>query len=251
VVAGDVVKITNSVYGFNNALFRVTRVQEVEGEDGMIVAGITALQYNANVYADTDLVDYNTPPITDIPLFGGSTALAAPSKPVVTDDPTNAQFVVSSVVDPNNYPVNRVEFYFSTTSTGDFAALSLTVSNFNPGDTIISPVSYYALINGDYYFKTRVGSGNLLSDYSEVSDVFVFSNGNVINGGGINNALNADNVLINNVVPLQAPYYLALTEGRAGDYYALDADSGLVYDADTKKLYVGGWEVSTTTNYLP
>jgi hypothetical protein len=253
VAAGDVVKITNSVYGFNNALFRVTRVQEIEGDDGMIVAGITALQYDAEVYADTDLADYKTPGITDIPLFGGSTALAAPSKPVVTDDPTNAQFVVSSIVDPNNYPVNRVEFYFSTTSTGDFAALSLTVSNFNPGDTITSPVSYYAFINGDYYFKTRVGSGNLLSDYSPVSDVFVFNNGNIISGGGVDNALNADNVQINNSPPLQGYRWVGsiTTSTGFGNYGGLEGDNGLLWDADNNKLYIGGWEVSTTTNYIP
>jgi hypothetical protein len=195
------------------------------------------------VYSDTDLVDYNTPPITDIPLFGGSTALAPPSKPVVTDDPDLAQFVVSSTVDPNNYPVNRVEFYVSTTSTGDFYTLSVSISNFNPGDTIDIPVSYYGFINGDYYFKTRVGSGNLLSDYSPVSDVFVFDNGNIVSGGGVGSAVNAvytENILINNVIPLQPPYYLALTEGKDGAYYPLDADDGLLWDADNNQLSIGG-----------
>jgi hypothetical protein len=253
VAAGDVVKITNSVYGFNSALFRVTRVQEVEGDDGMIVAGITALQYDATVYSDTDLVDYNTPPITDIPLFGGSTALAAPSKPVVTDDPALAQFVVSTTVDPNNYPVNRVEFYYSTTSTGDFAALSLTVSNFNPGDTITSAVPYNTLVNGNYYFKTRVGSGNLLSDYSTVSDVYTLTASNVTSGGGANNAITADNVQINNSPPLQGYRWLAsvTTSTGFGNYGSLEASDGLRWDADNNKLYIGGWEVSTTTNYIP
>jgi hypothetical protein len=253
VVAGDVVKITNSVYGFNNALFRVTRVQEVESEDGMIVAGITALQYDAAVYADTELSDYNVPPITDIPIFGGSTALAPPSKPVVTDDPTNAQFVVSSTVSATNYPVNRVEFYFSTDVGGPYQALSLTVSPFNPGDTITSPVSYYAFINGNYYFKTRVGAGNLLSDYSPVSDVFVFSNGNIIDGGGVDTALNADNVQINSSPPLQGYRWVGsiTTSTGFGNYGSLEASDGLRWNADTNKLYIGGWEVSTTTNYIP
>jgi hypothetical protein len=253
VAAGDVVKITNSVYGFSDALFRVTRVQEVEGDDGMIVAGITALQYDATVYSDTDLVDYNTPPITDIPLFGSSTALAAPSKPVIVDDPILAQFIVLSMVNANNYPVNRVEFYYSTTSTGDFSALSLTVSNFNPGDDITSTVPYYTLVNGDYYFKTRVGAGNLLSDYSTVSDVYTLNASNVTSGGGANNALTADNVQINNSPALQGYRWLAsvTTSTGFGNYGGLEGDNGLLWDADTNKLYIGGWEVSTTTNYIP
>jgi len=252
VAAGDVVKITNSVYGFNDALFRVTRVQEVEGDDGMIVAGITALQYDATVYSDTDLVDYNTPPITDIPLFGGSTALAAPSKPVVTDDPTAAQFIVSTTVDPNNYPVNRVEFYYSTTSTGEFSALSLTVSNFNPGDTITSAVPYYTLVNGNYYFKTRVGSGNLLSDYSTVSDVYTLSASNVNADYGATNALNADNVQINNSPPSQGLRWLAsvTTSTGFGNYAALEGDNGLLWDADNNKLYVNGAAVTTSTDFI-
>jgi hypothetical protein len=246
--AGDVVKLTNDIYGFTDALFRVTKVQEVESDDGMIMAGITALQYDATVYADTDLADFKQPVITNIPIFGSSTSLAAPSKPTVTDDTANNQFIVSTTVDPNNYPINRVEFYWSNTSTGDFQALSLTVSPYNPGDTITSVVPYFAFKNDNYYFKTRVGTGTLLSDYSTVSDVYVLSNGTTA-GGGIGNATNADNVQINNVIPSTATYYVAVAEGKDGDYWPLDADTGFVYRADTKKLYVGGTAVITATDF--
>lgn len=253
--AGDVVKITSSVYGFSSALFRVTRVQEIENDDGMIVAGITALQYDAGIYADTDLADYNTPDITNIPIYGGSTALAAPSKPTVTDDPTNVQFIVSTTVDPNNYPVNRVEFYWSSTSTGDFQALSLTINPYNPGDTVTSPVPYYVFVNGDYYFKTRVGTGTLLSDYSTVSDVFTLSGSNVsASNGAINsqNATNADNVQINNSPPLQGLRWLTsiTTSTEFGNYGALEGDNGLLWDADNNKLYVGGAAVTTSTDFI-
>jgi len=251
VAAGDVVKITNSVYGFNNALFRVTRVQEVESDDGMIVAGITALQYDSAVYADTDLANYNTPTITNIPLYGSSTALAAPSKPTVTNDPGNIQFIVSTTINPNNYPVNRVGFYYSTTSTGDFSALSLTVSPYNPGDTVTSAVPYYTLPNGNYYFKTRVGSGTLLSDYSPVSDVLSFGGSN-ISADYVFNALNTDNIQINNSPPLQGLRWLAsvTTSTGFGNYGALEGDNGLLWDADNNRLYVGGNIVTTGTDYI-
>lgn len=51
--SGDIVKLTNTVYGFSDKLFRVIQTREVETEDSMLFNEITLLEYNANVYTWT------------------------------------------------------------------------------------------------------------------------------------------------------------------------------------------------------
>lgn len=51
--SGDIVKLTNTVYGFNEKLFRVVQTREVETSDSMLFNEITLLEYNANVYTWT------------------------------------------------------------------------------------------------------------------------------------------------------------------------------------------------------
>jgi len=48
--AGDVVKLTNTDFGFSNKLFRVMRNEEQLGQDGMIVCELLLLEYNEDVY---------------------------------------------------------------------------------------------------------------------------------------------------------------------------------------------------------
>jgi len=55
--SGDVVKLTNSVYGFNDKLFRVVQTRETETSDSMIFNELTLLEYNANVYTWTSEAD--------------------------------------------------------------------------------------------------------------------------------------------------------------------------------------------------
>ncbi len=50
---GDVVKVTNSIYGFTDKLFRVMRTTEVEEQDGMLSVDLLLLEYDDNVYTET------------------------------------------------------------------------------------------------------------------------------------------------------------------------------------------------------
>ena len=66
--AGDVVKLTNSVYGFTDKLFRVMLNKEKLTNEGMITCELTLLEYNADVYnqpAVTETDDEDDP--IDIP----------------------------------------------------------------------------------------------------------------------------------------------------------------------------------------
>jgi hypothetical protein len=56
VKAGDVIDVTNDQYGFTNKLFRVTKTEEIDNDDGAIELSIIAIEYDANVYNSSGLI---------------------------------------------------------------------------------------------------------------------------------------------------------------------------------------------------
>lgn len=54
--AGDLIDVTNSVYGYTNKVFRVTKITEEDADDGSIQLSITALEYDATVYDSSGLI---------------------------------------------------------------------------------------------------------------------------------------------------------------------------------------------------
>jgi hypothetical protein len=158
--AGDVVKITNNVYGFVDKLFRISKIREVEDENGTISVEITALEYNADIYTDETLEDSAAVPGSGIPTFGGSASLPAPSIPIVaTISTTTPSFSISTIIPAVSGPVNRIQWLYSlTTATNDFEILK-TISPvsgyYTNGSTVTDTVSI--LQAGTFYFKARTG----------------------------------------------------------------------------------------------
>ena len=171
--AGDVVKVTNAVYGFDNKLFRISKIREVEEEMGTITVEITALEYDADVYTDETLEDSAAVPGNGIPTFGGSASLAAPSIPVVaTLSTTTPSFSISTIIPSTSGPVDEVQWWYNTTSTGSFSYLTNEYSatgNFGAGSTVTDIVSIQAA--GTYYFKARTGLGARYSTLSTSTSV--------------------------------------------------------------------------------
>ena len=158
--AGDVVKITNNVYGFVDKLFRISKIREVEDENGTISVEITALEYDAGVYTDETLEDSAAVAGSGIPTFGGSASLPAPSTPVVTTiNTTTPSFSISTIIPASSGPVNRIQWLYSpTTATNDFEILK-TISPVSGYYTNGSTVTDYVSIlqEGTFYFKARTG----------------------------------------------------------------------------------------------
>lgn len=55
--AGDVVKLSNSDYGFSDKLFRVMKNKELLGQDGMISCELLLLEYDASVYTEPTVTE--------------------------------------------------------------------------------------------------------------------------------------------------------------------------------------------------
>jgi hypothetical protein len=171
--AGDVVKVTNSVYGFTNKLFRISKLREIEGEEGSITVEVTALEYDADIYIDETLTDSADTPGSGIPVFGGSETLPAPATPTATGNATASTpfFVVSTQIASGSIPVDSVDFLISTSSTGPFTSLAVVVGPFISGTTVNSP-NIAGRPSGTYYFRAKTIVGARASTESASSSAF-------------------------------------------------------------------------------
>ena len=171
--AGEVVKITNEVYGFTDKLFRITKIREVESDDGNITVEITALEYNSTIYTDEILIDSADTPGSGIPSFGGSATLPPPSAPTVnTISTTTPSFRLSTVINPASTAVDEVQWWYNTTSTGAFSYFANEYPSggtYAAGSTVTDVVSLP--IEGVFYFKARTGLGSRYSNLSTSTSV--------------------------------------------------------------------------------
>ena len=185
VEAGDVVKVTNSVYGFDEKLFRVSKTRELEDDVGGITVEVTALQYDADVYTDETLEDSADTPGSGIPTFGGSATLPAPSTPIVAlISTTTPSFTLTTTVNPASDVVDEVQWFYSTTSSGSFSYFANEfsgVNGFAAASTVTDIVSLP--IAGTFYFQARTGKGARYSNFSTSTTVGFVWNPN--NYGGI------------------------------------------------------------------
>lgn len=172
---GDVVKITNSVYGWDNKLFRITRVREIHDDDGGLIADITAMEYNADVYTDEDITEFDPAANTGIPLFAKITPPGAPyiiSQAPVAKSPT---FTAGLVV-PTGVPIDTIELWYSIDNgtTYNFYQYRKPANGgtFTAGDVVSWVVM--GAPEEDYYLKARVGVEGRFSDLGPASTIFTW-----------------------------------------------------------------------------
>ena len=173
VEAGDVVKVTNNVYGFEEKLFRVSKMREVEDEAGGITVEVTALEYKSTVYTDETLNDNADVAGSGIPTFGGSASLPAPSIPVAaTISTTTPSFSLTTTINPASTGVDEVQWFYSISSSTGFAYLGNeypVTGSYAGGSTVTDVVSIAQA--GTFYFKARTGLGSRTSALSSSTTV--------------------------------------------------------------------------------
>lgn len=183
--AGDVVKVTNDVYGFEQKLFRISKIREVEDEVGGITCEVTALEYLSTVYTDETLEDSANVPGSGIPTFGGSATLPPPSAPIVAAiNTTTPSFSLTTTIDAASSSVDEIQWFYSTNSSTNFAYLANEYpisGEFTAGQTVTDIVSLGQA--GTFYFKARTGLSGRYSNLSSASSPGFAWNPN--NYGGI------------------------------------------------------------------
>lgn len=128
---GDIVKLTNTTYGFTNKLFRAMRVTEKESQTGMLSVSLVLLEYDDSVYTHITATDTAELPVTGIPgywnTFGNS--VVAVGNIIVADNQNNTSAnIVSSV---SGVTITTIGYSLITLpmapSTGDIGGSFLSV----------------------------------------------------------------------------------------------------------------------------
>lgn len=96
--AGDIIEIVNDIYGWNPKLFRVMRIKEMETEDGALLATISALEYNGDVYTIEDITEFTTEENIGIKPLISSDNLVTPADDGVVVTNINSQAAVPNIV---------------------------------------------------------------------------------------------------------------------------------------------------------
>ena len=176
VKAGDIIDITNSIYGFNQKLFRVVTVREVDSEAGAIDVEITALEYDPAVYSTADLSRYNRTSQIGIPGIG---AIAAPSTPIVTkvEFASRPRLLVATVV--NSGIVDTTEFWlsydvgeqFTQDSQRTYILLGIRKPTngtvFSPDEAVTLDID--TLNESSFLIKCRCGNSRGFSGFSDAT----------------------------------------------------------------------------------
>lgn len=103
---GDVVKVTQSTYGYSDKLFRVMRVVEQEDPAGMLTVKVLLLEYSDDVYAHSDIRSEGEVGVSGIPgwwtgIWGnidiGNISNIVNGNVTIIDDPLGGN---ANIVDP-------------------------------------------------------------------------------------------------------------------------------------------------------
>lgn len=173
--AGDIIAVTNTVYGWNSKEFRIIRMEEVD-QDGAIVIGITALEYSDAVYDLSDLYRYSRSNADGILTQG---ALGTPSTPSVTNyaEDANPRVDISSTTPNNTDPLNQagiieaMEFWLSTDGT-NYTLLTTKKPDSALTYAFNTTVTFtYNNVNTSFYVKTRCVNSTTTGAFSSPASV--------------------------------------------------------------------------------
>jgi hypothetical protein len=178
--AGDIVTITNANYGWTAKPFRVNKIIEQFSDDGAIIAKLTLSEFNATVYDDVSITQFQTAPNTGIsdPTFFGT--VPAPLVTAQYPNNTNPIFLVE-VTTSSSGITQYAEVWYSAFSnpTADqriFAGTTEIQSSGNPYsiNTVMPLVSLANIPSGNWYFFSRMVNSLASSTFSPASSVLVW-----------------------------------------------------------------------------
>lgn len=178
--AGDIVTITSSNYGWVAKEFRVMKVTEQFAGDGSITANLVLIEFNAAIYDDVSITQFQPAPNTGIadPLVFGN----VPAPVVGASYPTNANplFLINITASVQGI-IQYAEVWYSAFATPTasqliFAGTTEIQSNGTPYDpgSALPPVSLAGIPAGTWYFFSRMVNSLGTSPYSPASTAFVW-----------------------------------------------------------------------------
>jgi len=176
--AGDIVTITNANYGWVAKEFRVIKVTENFMGDGAITANLLLTEFNATIYDDSSITQFQPSPNTGIPdplIFG---SIPAPTIGAQYPTATTPLFLVDLTASAQGI-IQYAEVWYSafsnpTSSQLIFAGTTEVRSSGQPYDpgSALPTISLAGIPAGNWYFFSRMVNSLGTSGFSPASTVF-------------------------------------------------------------------------------
>lgn len=174
--AGDIVSVTNTAYGWNSKLFRATKINEASLPDGTLGAAVELNEYNAQVYDDKDITEYQPAPNSNFPSPSYFSEIFAPTITNVDTTATIPNFTVNCGL-PLVGRVSMVTLFYTTVSSPtveDWVVWGVQTNTnsipFQPATTI--QFKDVNLPTNTYYFAFKVSNDVAQNTLSPLSAPF-------------------------------------------------------------------------------
>lgn len=176
--AGELIDVTNTIYGFTNKVFRIVTVSEVENDNGSLEVEIKALEYDADVYAYT-IQQYNVTTDSGILSIG---AIGKPNTPSITKtEQANVPKIQIDAVVPSGI-VDSIEYWitFDVAVSNDSARTYIQIGRYqNTNGTVLTEddlvsYTYSGLGQGDFYVKVRGVNNVTTGPFSDPSGLIQY-----------------------------------------------------------------------------
>jgi hypothetical protein len=176
--AGDIVTVTSVNYGWEEKLFRISKVVQRIADDGAITMDLTLLNFDPTVYDDASITQFTPPENTGLP----NPAIFGTVPPVTISNPLVSAPVPSFQVNVTTSSAGITQYAevwyaaFNNASIGQmiFAGTTEVQSNGTPyGNNVATPpVVLTGIPSGNWYFYTRMVNSLAKSAFSSASTIF-------------------------------------------------------------------------------
>ena len=226
--AGDVITYTLPNYGWDQKQFRITRVSEMEVEDGLQYQ-IEAVEYAASVYTDRTHVEPGASPNTNIPQPGQLAAVNDLAISSTFPDNASPHFILQWTVPTGLYErfdvfVNEFKAPFTSATTTFIKSVYPTAASYTSGNIITDAI--YGLPAGSYNIWV-VGRNSIASSASSNTAVL---NGwaPMISSEGLGPDVGIVAIRLHENIATMDPGAPTGAEGLGGDWYDPSGEYGTV-----------------------
>jgi hypothetical protein len=180
--AGEIIDVTNSRFGFTSKLFRIQSITEAQDDEGALRVGITALEYDPNVYSTADLFRYTRTNQNGIITIG---SIGKPSTPQISKFEQDARpRIVVETLAPTGV-VEGMEFWITSdvnvpSDANRSYSLIATVRPVKPEDKGVFPsgaevtTEVTAISPGDFFIKARGFNSVVVGQFSDPSGLIEY-----------------------------------------------------------------------------
>jgi len=251
--AGDIIAVSSDLYDWAPKYFRVMRVKEIEGDQGL-VAEIQALEYNPDVYTVEPITEFSTSANIGIGNLVSSVNLPPPENPEITGANPGASvpnFTFNVGIPATGGPFDEAEIYFAegwdeNSVTGKIVPNQVTVTGAS-GNGTTATLTFDTQTFIPYDIGQVVNIANIVpTGYRGVKTITAVTNNSISYASTATGAMTQVGYILNaatagsSLMTVTAVTYNSINPGDYFDLGGVTVESQLTQTAISTKTFASG-----------